>query len=66
MTSWSKAGMHNIRPAVQMWPMEDFNLAHNTPNFVYIDCCFDKKHPLNVLKHNNFGLWICKKKFWST
>jgi len=31
----SIAGMHNIRPAGQMWPAEAFNVARETPNFVY-------------------------------
>ncbi len=29
---------------------EAFNVARETPNFVYFACFFDKKHPLNVLK----------------
>jgi len=24
---WTRAGMHNIRPAVQMWPAEALHLA---------------------------------------
>ncbi len=39
-----------------MWPAEAYNLARETPNFASF---FDKKHPLNVLKHNNFGPWMC-------
>ncbi len=35
----SKAGMHNIRPAGQMWPAEAFNLARANPNFASF---FDK------------------------
>ena len=57
-----KAGMHNIRPAGQMCPAEAFNLARETPNFAFF---FDKKHSLNVLKHNNFGPWMCQKKIWA-
>jgi len=53
---YSNSGMHNIRPA------EAFNLARETPNFVYF-ASFRKKHPLNVLKHIIFGPWICQKKF---
>jgi hypothetical protein len=43
-----------------MWPAEAFNLAHEHPNLASF---FDKKDPLNVLKHNNFGPWMCQKKF---
>jgi len=57
-----KPGMHNIRPAGQMWPAEAFNLARELPNFVYFASFFGKQHPLNLLKHINFGPWICQKK----
>ncbi len=29
-----RTGMHNIRPAGQMWPTKAFHLAHKTPNLV--------------------------------
>jgi len=38
----SKAGMHNIRPAGQMWPAEPCDLARKALNFVYFACFFDK------------------------
>ncbi len=41
-------GMHNIRPAVQMWPTEAFNLALKAPNFLYFASFFDKN-----------TLWMC-------
>jgi len=48
-TAWhSRAGMHNIRPTGQMWPMEAFNLAREAPNCVYFACFFDKN-----------TLWMC-------
>ena len=31
-----KAGMHNVRPAVQMWPVDAFNLACQGLNFVLL------------------------------
>jgi len=37
-----KSGMHNIRPACQMWPTEAFNLARKTPNSVYFASFFGK------------------------
>jgi len=49
--------MHNIRPSGQMWSAEAFNLARETPNFVYYVSFF-----VNVLKHINFGPWISQKK----
>ncbi len=30
---WSRTGIHNIRPAGQMWPALAFNLAPNATNF---------------------------------
>jgi hypothetical protein len=32
--SWRRAGMHNIRPAGEMWPAEAFNLARELQNFI--------------------------------
>jgi len=43
-----RAGMHNIQPAGQMWPAEAFNLARETPNFVYFASFFGKN-----------TLWMC-------
>ncbi len=37
-----KAGMHNIRPAGQMWPAKPCDLARKALNFVYFACFFDK------------------------
>jgi len=37
-----KSGMHNIRPAGQMWPVEAFNLGRKTLNFVYFAFFFGK------------------------
>jgi len=34
--------MHNIWPAGQMWPVEAFNLARETPNLVYFAFFFGK------------------------
>jgi len=47
----SRADMHNIQYAGQMgqmWPSEAFNMARETPNFVYFACFFDKS-----------TLWMC-------
>jgi len=38
-----------------MWPAEAFNLAHETPNFVYFAPFFDKKTPFECVKTNQ--LW---------
>ncbi len=37
-----RPGMHNIRPAGQMWPAEAFNLARKVLNFNYLACSFPK------------------------
>jgi len=33
---WSKSGMHNIRPAGQMWPAKAFNLALKALAYVHL------------------------------
>jgi len=46
--------MHNIRPAGQMWPVEAFNLARETPKFVYF-ASFLEKTPFECVK--TYHLW---------
>ena len=49
----SRTGMHNIRPRGQMWPAEAFNLARETPNFVYFVSLI--KTPIECVK--TYQLW---------
>jgi len=61
---YTRASMHNIRPASQMWPAEALCLSE-PPNFcIFCLLLWLKKHPLNVLKLINFGPLICKKAFF--
>ncbi len=43
-----KAGVHNIRPAGQMWPAEAFYMAHKAHNLAYLAWLFHK----NILSKN--------------
>jgi len=59
-----KASMHNIRPAGQLWPVETFNMAGTTPNFVYFACHFEKNTFLMCYKISTFALGYVKKIVW--
>ena len=43
-------GMHNIQPAGQTWPAEDFYLARKAHDFI-LSACFLKKNTLRVGKN---------------
>jgi len=54
-----KSGMHNIRPAGQMWHAEAVNLTRETPNFVYFVTFFLLKTPFECVK--TYQLWPLDK-----
>ena len=49
-----RAGVHNIRPAGQMWPAKAFYLARKAQNFIYSDYLLEKK-PQNGYKNIDSG-----------
>ncbi len=63
-TSHSKAGMRKIRPAGQMWPVQAFNRARKTPNFVYLACFFDKNTLWMCYNQLTLALGYVKKNLW--
>jgi hypothetical protein len=54
-------GMHNIRPAGQMWPAKAFNLARKAQNLVYFACFFHKTS-FKCKKHISLVPGTCEKK----
>ena len=56
---WIRAGIHNIRPAGQMWPGEAFNLARKAWNFMHSSCLFDKW----VKNISILALWYARNLF---
>ncbi len=56
-------GMHNIRPAGQMWPAETFDLAREALIFVYLACFFMKTPFLSVKTCKIWPLNTSKKIF---
>jgi len=49
----SKAGIHNIHPAGQIWPADAFNVAHSALILVLLPC-FIKATPFEAVKTYNF------------
>ena len=61
--SMSMPGVHNIRPAGQMWPAEAFHLDRKARNFLYLPFLL-KKTPFEWVKTYTFWpLDEAKKKF---
>jgi hypothetical protein len=58
------AGMHNIRPAGQMWPAEAFYLARKEHICAYLACLFPIKTQFKNVKTFKFCPLNKTTKFW--